>query len=108
MGFHLYLIHDTLEKMKITSINILALSFCIEAIMLEILFNLSFVIMYKKFVYYYLPNDLWHLSSFQALPLYLIAGYISMFTLKRFIVAPKKYSVIFILMTVMIVGLEII
>lgn len=77
VGFHLYLLHSTLKSWGITSIHKLAAIFCIEAIILEALVNLSFLAVFGGFIYYYLPSDLWHITSVQTLPLYLLAGYIA-------------------------------
>ncbi len=77
VGVHLYLLHTTLKTRSITSTHKLAFIFCIEAIVLEALVNLSFLAVFGGFIYYYLPNDLWHITSLQTLPLYLLAGYIA-------------------------------
>ena len=39
--------------------------------------------------YYYLPSDLWHITSLQALPFYLLAGYITVVALKYANRTPK-------------------
>jgi len=103
VGFQLYLIHDTLAKKKITDINRLAIFFAVEAILLEGLFNFSFLAIYGKFVYYYLPNDIWHITSLQAFPLYLIAGYISIYAIKQFSTYKRTSSVAFCVLTVSVV-----
>lgn len=77
VGFHLYLLHATLKSRGITSTHKLAFIFCIEAIVLEALVNLSFLAVFGGYIYYYLPSDLWHITSVQTLPLYLLAGYIA-------------------------------
>lgn len=83
IGMHLYLIHQTLEDRGITSKHILAAIFCLEAIVLEALMNLSFLAVFGHYVYYYLPADLWHITSVQTLPLYLLAGYITVFAMEQ-------------------------
>lgn len=94
VGFHLYLLHDTFEqplkrtarrkykRPRSVSLHRLAFLFCIEAIIFEAVVNLSFLAAYGEFIYYYNPSDLWHITSLQTLPFYLVAGYITMYTLK--------------------------
>jgi hypothetical protein len=83
VGFHLYLLHNTLRKWGITSIHKLALLFCLEALVLEVLVNLTYLAFFNDFVFYYLPGDLWHLTSLQAIPGYIFAGYVTV-TMLRF------------------------
>lgn len=82
VGFHLYLLHTTLENRGITSVHKLAAIFCLEAIVLEALVNLSFLAAFGSYIYYYLPSDLWHITSLQTLPLYLLAGYITVLAIR--------------------------
>lgn len=95
MGFQIYLIHDTLSVKKLPSLYKLALVFCIEAIILEVLFNLLSLAIFGKYVYYYLPNDLWHITSFQVFPLYLLTGYIYVYILTRFKHRNYQISLVF-------------
>lgn len=68
-GFHLYLLHDSLAtKWSITRIKHLALLFSLEALVLEALLTLSAKFVFGRYLYYYLPSDLWHISSFQNIP----------------------------------------
>jgi hypothetical protein len=77
IGFHLYLLHGMLENRKSTSIHSLAAIFCIEAIIMEAFVNITHLLLFDSYIYYYLPADLWHITSLQTLPLYLLAGYIT-------------------------------
>lgn len=81
IGFHLSLLHGTLRHRGATSLHRLALLFCAEAIVLEAAGNATHLLLFGEYIYYYLPSDLWHLTSLQALPLYLFAGYITVLTL---------------------------
>ncbi len=74
-GFHLYLLHKSFRR-KIHSIWILGTIIAIEALFLESLFNVMSLIFLRQYTFYYLPNDLWHVTSIQALPLYFLAGFI--------------------------------
>lgn len=82
-GFHLYLLHGTLRN-KLKSLNAMALLFCFEAIIIELLVNLTFVLSFGQFIFYYNPTDLWHFTSIQTLPFYLAAGYIVLITFREF------------------------
>lgn len=83
-GFHLYLLHDSLAtKWSITRTRHLALLFSLEALVLEALLTLSAKFVFGRYLYYYLPSDLWHISSFQNIPFYFICGIIALKTLKR-------------------------
>ena len=83
VGAHLYFQHGILAKRSITSVHTFAGIFWIEAIFLEALVNLSYLAFSKDYIYYYLPSDLWHITSLQALPFYLLAGYITVVALKH-------------------------
>lgn len=82
IGLHLYLLHESLRKRGIQSVHILALIFCLEAILLEALVNISHLAIFGSYIYYYLPTDLWHITSVQTLPLYLLAGYITVLAMR--------------------------
>ncbi len=81
IGLFLYLFHDTLRKKRVTSTLVLVLLFCIDAIVFEVLVNLSYKAIFKNFLFYYLPNDLWHITTVQVIPLYLLAGAFTIYAL---------------------------
>lgn len=81
IGLHLSLLHTTLNSRGTINLHRLAFLFCTEAIVLEAAGNASHLLLFDEYIYYYLPGDLWHLTSLQALPLYLSAGYITVFIL---------------------------
>ncbi|HEY5268413.1 MAG TPA: hypothetical protein VII94_04740, partial [Candidatus Saccharimonadales bacterium] len=85
VGFYLYLMHDNLaNKWTITKTRYLSLIFSLEALILEALFTLSAKIFLGRYIYYYIPGDLWHVSSFQNIPFYFICGILIVQTIKRF------------------------
>jgi hypothetical protein len=101
-GFHLYLLHGTVDRAKRVSVHRLALLFCLEAIIIEGIVNLTFKLGFGHFIYYYLPSDLWHFTSFQTLPFYLLGGYVVLETFKNSELNPKFYifvstSVLFVI-----------
>ena len=83
-GLHLYLLHGTLQSKRNINIHRIALIFCGEAILIELLVNLSFKLLFGKYVFYYSPSDLWHFTSIQTLPFYLVAGYVVAVTFRKF------------------------
>jgi hypothetical protein len=83
-GFHLYLLHDTLaSRWSITRAKHLAYILSIEALVLEAILTLSAKLVFGKFLYYYTPSDLWHVTSFQNIPFYFIFAIIAVKTLRR-------------------------
>lgn len=93
-GFHLYLLHDTLRRHKITKVRYLALIFAAEAIIFEMLVNLTFLAAYGQYIFYYFPSDLWHLSSIKVIPFYLVGGVMIIKTINHFKADPKFFAFI--------------
>jgi hypothetical protein len=91
-GLHLYLLHGTLKKKKIENVHKLALVFCLEAIVIELLVNITYKLSFGDYIYYYFPSDLWHYTSIQALPFYYLGGYVIIHTFKRFETDAKFFS----------------
>jgi hypothetical protein len=91
-GFHLYLLHGSLGKWAINKTKYLVLIFGFEALVLEALLTISARLLLGRYMYYYLPGDLWHVSSVQNFPFYLICGYIVLRTLERFRKDPIFFS----------------
>jgi hypothetical protein len=104
VGLHIYLLHGTLKKKGIISINQIALIFCVEAIILEALSNLSFLALFGKFIFYYNPGNLWHITSIQALPLYLLGGYAMIAALKIASLRPKVVTLGNTLLIIVLLG----
>jgi hypothetical protein len=92
-GFHLYLLHGSLHaKWSISRTRHLALIFSLEALVLEAAATISAKVFLGRYLYYYLPADLWHVSSFQNLPFYFVCGVVTLATLKRFKADPVFFS----------------
>lgn len=91
-GFHLYLLHGSLGKWSINKTKHLVLIFSFEALVLEALLTLSARLFLGEYMYYYLPGDLWHVSSVQNFPFYFICGFVILKTLKRFKTDPIFFS----------------
>jgi hypothetical protein len=93
-GWYLYLSHGTLRRYGITSTKHLALIFALETVFLEALTNGSFKLFFGEYLFYYSPADLWHLTSVQAMPFYLVAGYAIATAVDRFARATRFNIVI--------------
>lgn len=92
-GFHLYLLHGSLEsKWSIQKTRHLALIFSLEALILEAVLTISAKVFLGRYMYYYVPGDLWHVSSFQNIPFYFICGVVTLRTLRRFRTDPWFFS----------------
>lgn len=92
-GAHLYLLHGNLAaRWSITRTRHLALIFCFEALILEALLTLSAKVVFGEYLYYYLPGDLWHVTSVQNIPFYFICGVVILKSLKRFKSDPIFFS----------------
>ena len=74
-GFYLYLMHDNLVKRSAQVAKYLPFIFCLEAVAIELAVNVTYRLVFGKFLFYYVPGDLWHLTSLQTLPRYLAGGF---------------------------------
>ena len=77
LGFYIYLLHGILREKHISSIYIFASIFCADAIIFELMFNGSYKVIFQNYIFYYLPSNLWHLSALQAIPFYLLGGFLT-------------------------------
>lgn len=75
-GLQIYLVHDTFIKKHIAKLKLLISFICIEAIIFEAFVNLLFIALSGQYLYYYYPAELFHLTSVQTLPFYLLAGFV--------------------------------
>lgn len=91
-GFYLYLLHDNLSAHNHSDTTFAAI-ISIEAIVLEILINVSHLLIFGGYIFYYLPSDLWHLTSIQAIPFYFLAGLVVTKSIKRLKADPVFFSI---------------
>lgn len=105
-GLHLYLLHGSLaDRWSISKTRHLALIFSLEALVFEALLTIGARLYLGRYMYYYLPGDLWHVSSFQNIPFYFICGVVILKSLKRFRLDPVFYSGMAIFLTSVVVFL---
>lgn len=93
-GFYLYLMHDTLDKWSVKKRRHLALIFAFEALVLEAIVVIASKLLLGKWMYYYYPGDLWHVSTIQNFPFYFLCGYLIVGTLRRFKQDPRFFIII--------------
>lgn len=91
-GFYLYLAQAYMRSRGLVKTRQLALVFSLETIILELYINGLFLLIFGKYLFYYLPGDLGHLTSLQAIPFYLLAGVIFTGAIKRFKADPYFFS----------------
>lgn len=92
-GFYLYLMHDSLQKWSISRRRHLSLIFAFEALVLEAIVVLTSKPFLGEYVYYYYPGDLWHISTVQNFPFYLICGYAIVSAIRRFKADPRFFII---------------
>jgi hypothetical protein len=101
-GFYLYIFHDFFKsKRSKLSRKYLILLVGIEAIVLEVVINKLYLALFGGYIFYYLPNDLWHLTSIQAIPFYILLGLTISKSIKHF----RKDQTFFIVMNLILVSI---
>lgn len=105
-GFHLYLLHEFpgIIKKKLRARKA-ALIIAIDALVLEILLNITAIIFFGTFIFYYIPSDLWHLSTLWVLPFYYLGGLVITHSLRRFKQDKLFFSVMSLLIATTIIYL---
>jgi hypothetical protein len=76
-GWHIYFFHTALRRRYGLTDNVdLSLLFGIDGILMETLVNIFTITLFSTFVFYYIPNDLSHLSTVNVYVIYALAGYV--------------------------------
>lgn len=93
-GLHVYwiveILHTRRPKLaKKWLVSILA----VESLLLETFANLVFMWVFGNYLYYYTPNDLWHVTTIQNIPCCFAAAWAMASTAKRFNKDPVFYGV---------------
>ena len=76
-GFHLYCFHEVLAERGDSAFSdgIIAMIMGIDGIIMETIVNILSVLLFSANIFYYFPNDLWHVSSVAILPVYILIGF---------------------------------
>ncbi len=92
-GYHLYFVRKKLQSFHFKYEDYLfAFILAIEALLLEILVNVSSNYFLNTYVFYYLPNDMGHLTTIFVFPFYLLGGAILIGMFKRFLLDPMFFG----------------
>jgi len=84
-GYHLYFVRKKLQSYHFHYEDaIFALVLSVDALLLEILINISSNAFLDTFVFYYLPGDIGHLTTVLVYPIYLLGGVALCEFLRRF------------------------
>lgn len=103
-GLHIYLLHGAKDGKHINSKKYMTYIFGLEGVAIEFITNSLFLLCFSgAYLFYYPASDLWHITSFQALPCYIAAGWVIRKSLARFTKDPKFFTVMNILLTSVIV-----
>ncbi len=95
-GFYLYVVHEIARKQKSISKIKVSLIHMTEMICVEFLINLSFLLIFGSYIFYYQPGEMWHIVSVQTLPFYAAAGFVIATTIKRTRKDPMFFSIMFV------------
>lgn len=76
-----------------------------ETITFEVLLNISFFALSGVLMFYYLPSDLWHVTSVQTLPFYFVLSIAVMKLIKRMKSRPAVFSVLSLFLMIVVVYL---
>jgi len=105
-GFYLYLMHHQYERWSRKQLFRLALIFSLEAIAIEAIADLITKVILGKYIYYYYPSTLWHITAFQNLPFYFLCGFAIIETIHWFKASPHFFTVISAWVTYVTVALR--
>ncbi|MFU8787569.1 MAG: hypothetical protein ACNA7G_00985 [Methylobacter sp.] len=92
-GYHLYYVEQKLQSFNFKhQATIFALVLSADALLLEIFVNLSSLFFLDTFIFYYLPGDIWHLTTLFVFPFYLLGGVILIGIFDRFLKDPLFFG----------------
>lgn len=79
-GFHFYCFHEALARRvdSIFSDSTIAMIMGIDGIIMETLVNILSVLLFSANIFYYIPDDLAHVSSVAILPVYVLIGFVGL------------------------------
>lgn len=104
-GAYLYYLHESVRLFSNKSKRFQATYRTVETIVAEAALNISFLILSGGLIFYYLPGDLWHVTSLQTLPFYFILSLLVMKSINRLKKDPVFYSFLFGFITLVVVYL---
>ena len=92
-GYYLYFLHQVLQARRVVfrPYWLHGLASGVDGPLLEILANGFFILFYGTFYFYYLPDDMKHLTSVQVIPLYMLMGVILSLVLEHVRQRPRNW-----------------
>ena len=92
-GYYLYFLHHVLQSKRVEFRPrwLGGLVSGVDGPLLEILANGFFLLFYGTFYFYYLPDDMKHLTSIQVIPLYMVMGIILSLVLEYLRTRPRNW-----------------
>lgn len=106
-GFHVYLLHEKLNSYNFKNKDIVLATFvAFDAMILEVLLNISSILLFGKYVFFYFPPDIYHLTTLVVIPFYFLGGLVIVKTLKRFLKDPIFFGVMSFLISAVVVFLN--
>lgn len=92
-GYHLYFVHQKIQSLDVKYKEyIFTVFLAVEALLLEILVNVSSNFFLNTFIFYYLPSDMGHLTTIFVFPFYLLGGAILIGIFSRFLKDPMFFG----------------
>lgn len=92
-GYHLYFVHQKIQSLDVKYKEyIFTVFLAVEALLLEILVNVSSNFFLNTFIFYYLPGDMGHLTTIFVFPFYLLGGAILIGIFSRFLKDPMFFG----------------
>ncbi|TAN65228.1 MAG: hypothetical protein EPN17_17255 [Methylobacter sp.] len=92
-GYHLYFVHQKIQSLDVKYKEyIFTVFLAVEALLLEILVNVSSNFFLNTFIFYYLPGDMGHLTTVFVFPFYLLGGAILIGIFSRFLKDPMFFG----------------
>lgn len=94
LGFYLYLFHPSYDEKIQKKLLVLALIFSIEAPIIEGIADFISKFILGKYIYFYHPSGLWHVTSFQGIPFYFLTGLVIISSISIFKYSPRFFTVL--------------
>lgn len=94
MGLYIYLLHQKYERWTRKEFIFMSAFFSIETIVIEGLSVFFSKLFLGKYLFYYNPGNLWHVTSFQSIPFFFLVGMLTLGILRWFKAQPQFFTVL--------------
>lgn len=92
LGLYLYLMHHKYERWTRKELFVLSAVFSVETVAMEglsVFFSKFFL---GKYLFYYNPGNLWHVTSLQSIPFFFLVGILTLQTIHWFKSSPQYFT----------------